>query len=126
MDDRRFDAVTKLVGRRASRRAVIKAAIAGAVASVFGSGIAEAALSPIKTRPRLCIQSGQPCGRPGIDPSRDCCHKCNSKTKKCCEDINYVCTKDSDCCVKTVNGRSVQPICRDPNTKDTDRRKACF
>ncbi|RIK44173.1 MAG: hypothetical protein DCC58_08615, partial [Chloroflexi bacterium] len=97
MDDRRFDDLTKLVGRKASRRAVIKAAIAGAIASIFGSGVAQAALSPIKTRPKTCIQPGQPCGRPGIDPSRDCCYKCNATTKKCCEDLNYVCTKDADC-----------------------------
>jgi hypothetical protein len=61
VDDRRFDDLTKLVGRRASRRSVIKAALAGAVASVFGSSVAEAALSPIKTRPNLCLQPGQPC-----------------------------------------------------------------
>ena len=52
MDDRRFDDLTKLVGRRASRRSVIKAALAGAVASVFGSTTVQAALSPIKTRPQ--------------------------------------------------------------------------
>src|SRR6186997_1000095 len=107
MDDRRFDDLTKLVGRRASRRTVLRAALAGAIASVFGASVGEAALSTVKTRPRLCIQPGQPCGRPGVDPSRDCCYKCNSTTHACCEDIGYLCSVDSDCC-KTASG--VQPI----------------
>lgn len=128
MDDRRFDDLTKFVGRRASRRAVVKGAVATALAAVFGRAAggddaAEAAFiqrGGVKQRVRVfCNQAGQPC-KNSLNPTRRCCYRCagSGKNARCCEAEGYACTQDGQCC----DGL----ICRDPNLFDGVSLKGCF
>jgi hypothetical protein len=125
MEDRRFDALTKLVGRQVARRALVKGVAASALAAVFGRAVgdhvAEAAVltrGGVKFRVKqMCTAAGSPC-RTTSSPSRGCCYRCNSATKRCCEASGYACRSDSDCC----DGR----ICRDPDTFDDEAVRGCF
>jgi hypothetical protein len=128
MDDRKFDDLTRFIGRRASRRAVVKGAAAAALAAVFGraaadDNTAEAAIliqGGVRQRVRVfCNQAGQKC-KNSLNPTRRCCYRCNGSgsNAKCCEAEGYACVVDSDCC----DGR----ICRDPNLTDGVNLKGCF
>lgn len=126
MDDRKFDNLTRFIGRRASRRAVVKGAAAAALAALFGraaddDNVAEAAVyeqGGVKQRIRVyCTQAGQTCPSSSLNPTRRCCYKCGPN-KKCCEAEGFACIYDSHCC----NGL----ICRDPNLADGVNLKGCF
>lgn len=125
MDDRKFDDLTRFVGRRTSRRALVKGAAAAALAAVLGSAtndgnVAEAAVyeqGGVKQRIRVfCNQAGQLC-KNSLNPTRRCCYRCGPGNK-CCEAEGYACTKDSQCC----DGL----ICRDPDLSDGVNLKGCF
>jgi hypothetical protein len=126
VDDRKFDDLTRFIGKRASRRAIIKGAIAAGLAAAVGRGVegenvAEAAVltrGGVKFRVKqFCTAAGSAC-RNTINPTRRCCYRCNNSTKKCCEAKGYSCRYDSDCC----DGR----ICRDPDLTDDEVVKGCF
>ncbi|RIK45242.1 MAG: hypothetical protein DCC58_07040 [Chloroflexi bacterium] len=129
MEDRKFDDLTRFIGRRASRRAVVKGAAAAALAAVFGraaggdADVAEAAVPQqggVKQRVKgFCNAAGQLC-KNSINPTKRCCYRCagTGKNAKCCEAEGYACTQDSHCC----DGR----ICRDPNLFDGVNLKGCF
>lgn len=127
MEDRRFDDLTKLVGRRASRRTVVKGVAAALAAAMLGravgDNVAEAAViqqGGVKQRVRaFCNQAGQPC-KNSLNPTRRCCYRCagSGKHATCCEAEGYACTQDQQCC----DGL----ICRDPNLSDGVNLKGCF
>lgn len=128
MDDRRFDDLTKLLGRRASRRAVFKGIATTALAAVVGrAALSEqvASAAPptqggVKQRvKKYCNAAGQAC-KNSLNPTRRCCYRCSGSGKQatCCEAKGYACSDDGQCC----DGR----ICRDPNLSDGVHLKGCF
>ena len=102
--ERRFDDLTKVLGRHASRRTVFKAVIAATLGSVLPRFAArdEAADAAGNIRP-ACLRTGQSCSLHDNPAHTPCCSGvCDPVTQQCRLTQNSSCLDDPDCVSGTV------------------------